>query len=604
MATAVPSIYINLEDDVSKIVTRLKHQSARQVVLVCPKRCFLFSDSINLRLLKKQADILGKEVSVLTMDEKGQLYAKEAGFDIKFLSKSPNTSSFSDIKKLHSPEKKIESAVITKSDPLNLALVSESVKKPNQSGLISQNKIHTQVKTGHLQTKIFADKISSAKKALNVSNTIEHSGRVISKSVPALALTEAVNVTETFFAPVERPAVFPEEGKSYIAKTVTGLFVVLSVAVLVLVYFVLPKATVVVYPKSEPVTRDMEISLSPSIKSADPVKLTLPGIKIEESINISDKFSSQGKKQVGNKSSGTVKIYNFTKAPLNLKAGTTILSVGGRSYNLTDDISGLKPTVYKNSQTKEVDVSSLAESVGIVAVQGGEDSNLPAGTRVEIANQVFGSRPQFLYAKTDTEITGGTTRYLSVISQDDVNLAKSTLEARGLEQVRQKLAQSGLILADKAFIEDSAQFASDNPTGTQTPSFTASLSAKISGLAFKKEDMATLIFQRINQTLSSNKTLEAKNPDQTDYKAKSFDQANSLVVLNVHFEGQAVYNIDLKNIAPELVGKTQSEVNEILRSKAEIDRVDIILAPAWQTKFPKFASKINVTIGKDVALSE
>jgi ABC-type transport system involved in Fe-S cluster assembly fused permease/ATPase subunit len=58
---AIPSIYINLEDDVSKIITRLKAQSARQVVLVCPKRCFLFNDSINLRLLKKQVDLLGKD---------------------------------------------------------------------------------------------------------------------------------------------------------------------------------------------------------------------------------------------------------------------------------------------------------------------------------------------------------------------------------------------------------------------------------------------------------------------------------------------------------------------------------------------------------------
>src|SRR5271155_2915067 len=94
----IPSIYINLEDDVSKIVTRLKRQSSRQVVLVCPKKCFLFSDSINLRLLKKQGDLLGKEIFILTMDEKGQLYAQEAGFQLKFLPRSRNSVGFSDIK--------------------------------------------------------------------------------------------------------------------------------------------------------------------------------------------------------------------------------------------------------------------------------------------------------------------------------------------------------------------------------------------------------------------------------------------------------------------------------------------------------------------------
>src|SRR5262245_33773212 len=98
-----PSIYINLEDDVSKIVTRLKHNRAAQVVLVCPKKCQLFADSINLRLLKKQADLLGKEVFILTMDEKGQMYAKEAGFGLKFLPKSMPGRSFSDVRTAHKP---------------------------------------------------------------------------------------------------------------------------------------------------------------------------------------------------------------------------------------------------------------------------------------------------------------------------------------------------------------------------------------------------------------------------------------------------------------------------------------------------------------------
>src|SRR6266700_2548715 len=95
---SIPSIYINLEDDVSKIVTRLKHQFAKQVVLVCPKRSFLFSDSVNLKLLKKQTDLLGKEVFILTMDEKGQMYAKDAGFQLKFLPKAGGTRALSDIK--------------------------------------------------------------------------------------------------------------------------------------------------------------------------------------------------------------------------------------------------------------------------------------------------------------------------------------------------------------------------------------------------------------------------------------------------------------------------------------------------------------------------
>src|SRR6185503_14608799 len=95
------TIYLNLEDDIAKIAAKIKREKADEVVLVFPKKSFLFSDSINVRLLKKQLEPLGKKVSILTMDEMGQMYAKEAGFDLKFLPKSPRPGQFSDIR--HSP---------------------------------------------------------------------------------------------------------------------------------------------------------------------------------------------------------------------------------------------------------------------------------------------------------------------------------------------------------------------------------------------------------------------------------------------------------------------------------------------------------------------
>src|SRR3990167_6766132 len=95
----IRSIYLNLEDDIPKITARLKRERADEVVLVFPKKSFIFSDSINLRLLKKQVDLLGKKVHILTMDEMGQAYAKEAGFNLKFLPRArPAGGGFGDIR--------------------------------------------------------------------------------------------------------------------------------------------------------------------------------------------------------------------------------------------------------------------------------------------------------------------------------------------------------------------------------------------------------------------------------------------------------------------------------------------------------------------------
>ncbi|HVY67640.1 MAG TPA: hypothetical protein VHA30_01945 [Patescibacteria group bacterium] len=553
----IPSIYLNLEDDVAKVITRLKHNTARQAVLVFPKRSLMFSDSINLRLLKKQVDLLGKEVFILTMDERGQLYAKEAGFALKFLPKTPAGRGVGDIR-VARPQAPA-AAVLPEKEPA--AAIKRravlSVKRPAQKPVLQ------------------AVAVSSPRPMTDVK---------INDSIFPRELEQQ-----------DRQAA-AEQKKNHGHKGLVAMLIISLLIVAALVLVVLPKAEVMIYPKTENVTRDMEISMSTNIGQVDSAALTMPAAKVDETVNVSGVFSSQGKQQVGNKADGTVKIYNFTGAPINLKASTTILTVGSKNYTLAADAFGIKPTSYSNAKTKEVNQDSLSPSVEVVAQDGGEDFNLPAGTRMEITNQVFGSRPQVLYAKTDTEISGGTTRYLSVIGQSDVDAAKNQLQSQAMQEIRDKLKGSGLVLPEQSYSFVVSQFTTDNPVGAQAPSFNASLQAKLSGLAYKDADLQSLISQRITQTIADNKTLVPKGQDAVSVGVKNYDPVGQLATLNVHYEGLAVYEVDLSNIENQLRGKNQAEVNQLLDARPEIDKIEITLAPSWQKTFPWLTKKIRVSV--------
>lgn len=121
-----PSVYINLEDGVAAIAARIKRQRSEQVVLVCPKHCLLFSDPINLKLLRTEIDLAGKEVFILTMDEKGQKYAREAGFGLRQVPGAAKVATMSDIK---SPEKSVSSVTpAEEAKPNILAGAAEELK--------------------------------------------------------------------------------------------------------------------------------------------------------------------------------------------------------------------------------------------------------------------------------------------------------------------------------------------------------------------------------------------------------------------------------------------------------------------------------------------
>ena len=560
----IPSIYINLEDDVGKVVQRVKKEKAVQVVLVCPKRCLLLSDSINLRLLKKQADMLGKEIFILTMDERGQTYAVEAGFQLKFLPKAGTRSSISDIrisKPIHAEVSKQEISIVRKVKPQPMNAVVAATVANTVSGI-----------------RNFVERKTSPK-------------IVSATALPKIKITDAVY-------PPQEAAYTNQKRSSIYGKFILGMVVISLLVIVVLNFVVLPKATVAVYPKNEPITRDWDISFSSAIQQVDSEKLILPATKISQTITVQNKFQSQGKREVGNKAAGTVVIYNFTRAPINLKANTTTLLIGSKTYLLVTDAMGIKPTTYKNATTKEVDTASLSAPIEVLAADGGESFNVPAGTRMEVTNQVFGSKPQFLFAKTQTPVTGGTSRFLSVVSSQDIVTAQESLSSQAIGQLTDSMKTQNLAFVEKSYTMENLGFTTDKQANTESPTFQGDLTVKITGLAFNTEDLKKLISDRVTQTLSAGKTLTISSDDQLSYKLKNLDLNNETGVMSVHFEGKAVYTLDVSDISAELVNKSQAQVNEILRSKSEIDKIETTLAPSWQKNFPFFASKIHVYVAK------
>lgn len=559
------TIYLNLEDDVAKTVRKIKAFKGEEMVLVIPKDSYLLGDSINLRLLKKQVDMLKAKVYILTMDPTGQMYAREAGFGLKRLPKVARSTSFSDIRRGSSvePEVPVAAPVVRKSPTASPQAKSTSPK-------INSSKVHNlrnEIPRARVKEKFNEERDSW----LAPSKESIRSGR------------------DNLFMPKEGDNSRVPRKHSYWKWAIT--FVVVSVLVLaILVLAVLPNANVTVYAKAQSVARDLELTIDGNAATVDSSRLILPATSVEQTKSVSSSFTVNGKKEVGAKAQGRVAIYNLTGSAMNLRANTTTLTVGSKVYYFSEDQNNI-------TALKDANSDSNATTANVIASDGGEGYNLPAGTRMEINNQSFGSQPQRLFAKTVTQLIGGSSRFVSVISQEDITAAQQQLVSKAVEEINSGLA-NGRKLTTGAYTVEITNFVTDKPEATETTNFNASADITIRGLAFTEDDLKNMVRGRLQQTLGTDKTLQDQSLDKVVYKINSYDFPTALMQLSIHYESQAQPTIDENKLISMLSGKSEEQASDILLNNPDIQRVQIKLAPTWQKSFPRVTSKIHIEVVK------
>jgi hypothetical protein len=355
----------------------------------------------------------------------------------------------------------------------------------------------------------------------------------------------------------------------------------------------LPTADVTIYARSEPITRDVEISVDKSVSKPDSASLVAPGKAIERSVSQTQNFKTTGTQNIGTKSGGSVTLYNFTKNTLTLKATTTTLVINGKKFFFTKDITAQIGT----GDQQEVDQSSLIPPVPVVAELAGDAYNLPANSKLAIVNAALGK--QNVYAINSAPLAGGTTKTIKVVSQQDLDNAVASMTNSIATQAEADFNEENpenndvKILPTGISKEVLAKTANKN-VGDAADSFDMTMVAKATGLSYKESDIKDLIKQKITNVLSDDKYLLPDVQDKVVASFKSLDLIKGTGVLSVHYETMAAYKVDAANMSKLLAGKTASEIKEILLTKPEIDRVDVQFSPFFVNKAPKLNGKIYI----------
>jgi hypothetical protein len=543
------TIYLEADEEITSVIDKVRKTKGQNIALVFPKGANLIQSIVNLKLLKKQTDLFGKNIVIVTSDETGQNLAKKVSFAVT--------------KKLKG---KFEETIFKK------------IEKPK------------------IDIRRFLDE-EKQEKAPRVSERISEPKKAVQK--------------EKYYKKEEKKTFFPikkEGGKSRVdtkkdKRTVLLpsfgvksflIFCAISFIVVGIIFFViLPKATVSIVPKTEPFSGDLEMIIDKGAPNINPENKIIPGeLKIIEDSSDKKKFDSTGEKDVGEKARGEITLYNkYSSDPQVLVAATRFDSQGKIFYSLSE-------VTIPGAQIEGGETIAGQTKVLVEAEKPGEDYNI--GPSNFIISGLSKEKQKDIFGKSDQSFSGGTSKKIKIVTADDLQKAKDALLSDTFQKRIKDLA--GQISKEKMFIENTArkEITETKTNGEQDremDNFEMEVKVKIWVMIFNRDDLRKTLFSELKKDIPQEKFFIDENVDEgLTFDVSNFDSDNGKLVLKIHAKKVVAWKLDEETTKKAIKGKTKDEVKTYLSENPNIRGVNVSFWPFWVKKVPRIEKKIEISL--------
>ena len=201
-----------------------------------------------------------------------------------------------------------------------------------------------------------------------------------------------------------------------------GMGVVLLVGFLVWAIAIAPSATIVIAAKTTSVTVSENVNIKFD-RPTDANNNVIKGVKKELNKELSIEFNATGKKKVGERAKGKLRLSTDSISLLDktVPAGTSIRTSGGVVFTTDSAVT------FTLSNSSGVTVMVTAADVG--AEYNGETgsvSGVPSGVKATLVG----------------ETSGGSSREITVVSADDVKRASDLLNEKKVDSLHTDIEQS------------------------------------------------------------------------------------------------------------------------------------------------------------------
>ena len=530
-------VYIDVDDDITAIIGKLKNSKHEVIALVPPKRVGVLQSAVNLRLLARAASQNKKHLVIVTSNHALSSLAASASIPVA--------------KNLQSKPELAEVAVLSVDDGED---VIEGDELP-------------------IENSKPADKVDDDAKATLAALTVKD----VKKAAPPADGVEPV-------AKVKSGPKVPNFDTFRKKLLLFGALGLLLISFLVWAIWFAPHARVLLTTRTTDAAINQPLTLGTE-QTTDFAKTTLKAESRQVKKDVSIDYTASGKKDVGEKATGSVKLSKLTQENYTVPAGTVV----------SDQDSGLKYTT-DAAVTIPASVpcfpSYCAQSVTVAVTAAESGSKYNAASGAASANG--------LNASFVGSTSGGTDKTITVVTQSDIDNAK------------QKIADQ--VKPDQAKTELSAQFGGDYTvlgdtlssdiggvnSSVAVDSEATNGKATLSGgvvftiLAVKHDQLSSYLDAAVSSQIDDKKEQKIYDNGLKSVKFANAQKNDNNYRVQLSTNGKVGPMIDEAKVKSIAKGKSYGEVQSQLDGITGVDNVDVKFSPFWVRSVPNDDKKITV----------
>jgi len=377
-------------------------------------------------------------------------------------------------------------------------------------------------------------------------------------------------------------------------------------------FWLLPTATIVVWPREDSVSQTANVWLVQSGSSvAVPPRVRMMELRpIRVEIRRHLTFDQISKDFVGEKAGGEVTVLNRSAEVYSLRSKTRVVNNAGMVFHLLDPIN-VGPGEELTVRVESADLDLYGDVIG-------ERGNLPAGLRWDFPGLSSEER-QLVYAENRTALQGGRTSFRTVLHQKDIDVARKQLEQDLLATAKQLVDEERELYNSRhvdgsleiLYYEELTESAyhdfvlPDAFLGQAVTSIPLEGALTYTAYAYDAMGILRMLSDELAMHVSEGKRLLPDTIGLDRLIAHVIDYADDLswVKLTVDLSGTEQYILDplspagarfSKRVREHVTGLSRPDALRILRNLPEVDNAKIRLWPPWNDVLPRIPSHITI----------